>query len=116
MDGSTRLVIPMRLVIKLYKVQTYLLQRFGLRHFFITSCFACHKIQKMGTAVMGPDLNYPMNPTEYFKNGILKKFIRNPRSIRDWPDRQMPGFSKKEMSDNELNNLIKYLEEISRVL
>lgn len=83
---------------------------------FVKNCFSCHKLQKMGTAIMGPDLNHPMNPTDYFKEGILKKFIRNPAHIRDWPDRQMPGFSKEEITDLELNYLILYLKEIRKLI
>lgn len=81
---------------------------------FIKNCFSCHKLQKMGNAIMGPDLNDPMNPTDYFQPKILAKFIRDPRSVRDWPDRQMPGFSQKEISNKELNHLLQYLNEVKR--
>jgi cytochrome c1 len=58
---------------------------------------------------MGPDLNLPHNPTEYFQPWALKAFIRNPGSIRDWPERKMQGFQKSSLSDSDLDAIIAYL-------
>jgi hypothetical protein len=35
-----------------------------------------------GPSRVGPDLNLPLNPTEYFKESVLPRYIRNPKSIR----------------------------------
>lgn len=79
---------------------------------FTKSCFACHQLAGMGEATLGPDLHRPMSPIDYFKKGVLKKFIRNPKSVRVWRDMEMPGFSQKEITDAELDDLISYLTEI----
>ena len=38
---------------------------------FQKTCFACHTINGEEASKVGPDLNLPMNPTEYFKEGVL---------------------------------------------
>ncbi|SAK80334.1 cytochrome c, class I [Caballeronia pedi] len=74
-----------------------------------TQCMVCHKMNGAGDASMGPDLNLPHNPTEYFQPWVLKSFIRNPKSIRAWPDMKMPGFDKNAISDSDLDAVIAYL-------
>jgi mono/diheme cytochrome c family protein len=74
-----------------------------------TQCMACHTMNGAGDASMAPDLNVPHGPTEYFKPWALKQYIRNPKSIRSWPDMKMPGFSKDMLSDADLNAVIAYL-------
>jgi mono/diheme cytochrome c family protein len=76
---------------------------------FATQCMVCHKINGAGDASMGPDLNLPHNPTEYFQPWVLKSFIRNPKSIRAWADMKMPGFDKDAISDSDLDAIIAYL-------
>lgn len=80
---------------------------------FLTNCFACHKMNQQGEGEIGPDLNHPMNPTEYFKESALRKLIRNPRSVRAWKGSLMPDFDKEEISDKELNELIAYLKHMT---
>jgi hypothetical protein len=63
---------------------------------------------------MGPDLNVPMNPVEYFHITALKTLIRDPQKLRHWPESKMKGFSKKEISDSDLNHLLSYLKYISK--
>jgi mono/diheme cytochrome c family protein len=77
---------------------------------FATQCMACHKMNGAGDASMGPDLNLPHNPTEYFQPWMLKQFIRDPESIRAWPDMKMHGFDKNAMSDGDIDNVIAYLK------
>lgn len=72
-------------------------------------CMACHKLDGAGDAAMGPDLNLPHGPTDYFKPWALKQYIRDPKSIRTWPDLKMPGFSKEALSDADLDAVIAYL-------
>jgi mono/diheme cytochrome c family protein len=76
---------------------------------FATQCMVCHRINGAGDASMGPDLNLPRNPTEYFQPWVLKSFIRNPKSIRAWQDMKMPGFDKNAISDSDLDAVIAYL-------
>ena len=59
---------------------------------------------------MGPDLNLPMSPTEYFSAANLKKLIRNPQNLRSWPESQMVGFTSDAVSDTEISDLIAYLK------
>ena len=81
---------------------------------FVKNCFACHTMNKAGASGIGPDLNVPMNPTEYFHTAALKKFIRNPQAVRHWPNGRMKGFEPGTLSDQDLNHLIVYLEHMSR--
>ncbi|BAN27062.1 cytochrome c [Caballeronia insecticola] len=74
-----------------------------------TQCMVCHKMNGAGDASMGPDLGRPHNPTEYFQPWVLKSFIRDPKSIRAWPDMKMPPFDKNALSDSDLDALIAYL-------
>ncbi|SAK44061.1 cytochrome c [Caballeronia ptereochthonis] len=76
---------------------------------FATQCMVCHKMNGAGDASMGPDLNLPHNPTEYFQPWVLKSFIRNPRSIRAWQDMKMPGFDRNAISDTDVDAVIAYL-------
>jgi mono/diheme cytochrome c family protein len=82
--------------------------RLGLQK-FVATCGACHQLAGGGAANVGPDLNRPMSPTEYFAPGILRRYIRDPASIRDWPARQMPGFTSDALSDDDLDQIILYL-------
>jgi len=76
---------------------------------FITQCFACHRLNGAGNANVGPDLNLPMNPTEYFQPAALHRYIRNPASVRNWPGRTMPAFSPDQLSDREIDLVVTYL-------
>jgi mono/diheme cytochrome c family protein len=76
---------------------------------FAKNCFACHKMNGAGEGTMGPDLNLPMNPTEYFQPAALRKLIRNPRSVRAWPENQMTPFPENVLSEADLTNLLAYL-------
>ena len=63
---------------------------------------------------MGPDLNLPMNPTEYFKEGIFEKYVRNPDSVRKWNGQRMPSFPEEVLTDEELAQVHRYLEFMAR--
>lgn len=76
---------------------------------FITQCMACHTLNGAGSATMGPDLNRPMNPTEYLTPAGLKRLVRDPRSVRTWPGQQMPGFDPAMLSDADLDRVVAYL-------
>jgi mono/diheme cytochrome c family protein len=76
---------------------------------FATQCLVCHQLNGAGSANVGPDLNRPENPTEYFQVEALKRYIRNPAAVRHWPTMQMQGFDKEALSDREIDEIIAYL-------
>jgi mono/diheme cytochrome c family protein len=76
-------------------------------------CLSCHTMNGQGMATMGPDLNVPMNPTEYFADSVLRKLVRNPKSIRDWPAGVMPRFDMTRLSAAELDRIIAYLKHMA---
>ncbi len=51
---------------------------------FIAHCSKCHAINGHGGAI-GPELNYPANPTEYLKEAWLRKWIDEPTLMRIAP-------------------------------
>ena len=77
---------------------------------FLRNCSPCHTLNGVGESGIGPDLNVPMNPTEYFKPGLFEKYVRNPDAVQNWKDRRMPSFPPDVMSDAELAGLRAYLE------
>lgn len=81
---------------------------------FLKNCLPCHTLNKVGDSKLGPDLNRPHSPTEYFKKDYLKKYIRDPKALRDWPQHKMPSFDKKEISNQQLDQLIEYLEHMAQ--
>lgn len=81
---------------------------------FKTNCFPCHTLNKEGAAQMGPDLNVPLSPTDYFAPGYLKKYIRDPRSLRHWSKSMMPAFDNTKLKDAELDDLIAYLKHMAK--
>jgi mono/diheme cytochrome c family protein len=76
---------------------------------FATQCMVCHRMDGAGDASIGPDLNRPHNPTEYFQPWALKAYIRDPKSIRAWSGMRMPGFDKTRINDRDLDAIIAYL-------
>ena len=76
---------------------------------YINNCSVCHQLNGAGDANLGPDLNRPHNPTEYFQSAYLRRLIRNPASVRVWRQSLMPGFNQQSISDSELDDLIAYL-------
>ena len=50
-----------------------------------------------------------MNPVEYFQIPALKKLIRNPSSVRKWPEQKMPRFDESALSDSDLDAMIAWL-------
>ena len=75
---------------------------------FVNKCFTCHTMNQAGSAAAGPDLNLPMNPTEYFTDAGLRALIRDPRSVRAWPEQRMPSFAQEDLSDEELGLILAY--------
>jgi mono/diheme cytochrome c family protein len=80
---------------------------------FVTQCLVCHKLNGAGSADVGPDLNQPENPTQYFQVDALKRYIRDPTSLRHWPTMQMKGFDKEALSDHEIDLIVAYLAHMA---
>ena len=81
---------------------------------FVVQCMVCHRMNGGGDAQVGPDLNLPMNPTEYFQPHALRQLVRNPSSVRNWPTQLMPGFGPAQISDAELDDLLAYLAHMAQ--
>lgn len=80
---------------------------------FQKNCLACHRLNGAGDAQFGPDLNIPYSPTEYFGAEFLTRYIRDPQSLRQWPQAKMPGFSTAVLPDAELQMLVDYLRHMA---
>jgi len=80
---------------------------------YSANCASCHRINGVGAANVGPDLNLPFSPTEYFQPAFLRRYIRNPASVRSWPGMKMPGFPESVISDAQLNDLLAYLRSLA---
>lgn len=80
---------------------------------FQRNCLACHRLNGAGDAQLGPDLNIPYNPTEYLGMDFLKRYIRNPQDLRQWPQAKMPGFSETVLPDADLQRLMAYLQHMA---
>jgi len=76
---------------------------------FVAACMACHRFNGEGEGEQGPDLGRPMNVTDYFQIPALKKLIRNPASVRQWPEQKMPGFDQAALSDSDLDAIVDWL-------
>lgn len=68
-------------------------------------CSRCHSLNKVGGAV-GPELNVPVNITEFWPRERILQMIENPASLR-WGS-AMPSFAWLPSSDREA--VLKYLE------
>lgn len=77
---------------------------------FVKDCIKCHSLNSIG-GELGPELNSPINITEYFKKDFLLQWIKNPFSIRK--NAKMPGFP--QYSEKDLNNLYQYLKYMKEV-
>jgi mono/diheme cytochrome c family protein len=80
---------------------------------FVIQCLACHRLNGAGSADVGPDLNLPRSPTEYFNLDALHAYIRDPASLRQWKTMVMKGFDKDALSDREIDLIIAYLTHMS---
>jgi mono/diheme cytochrome c family protein len=76
---------------------------------FVAICMACHRFDGAGEGAMGPDLARPMNPADWFQPGALAKFIRDPKSVRDWPDAKMAPSDPATLSDRDIAAVVAWL-------
>jgi mono/diheme cytochrome c family protein len=72
---------------------------------FRDNCMACHSVNRSGGSV-GPELNVPMNVTEYWRDGHLADYIRHPTSYR--AAAEMPPMDD-QLSDADMEALLTYL-------
>lgn len=73
---------------------------------FRTHCLTCHALNGLGGA-MGPELNFPKNITEYWEEGDLRAFVRNPASYRHGS--KMPTIPENQVSESDLSEILGYL-------
>ena len=76
---------------------------------FVAVCMACHRFDGEGEGTQGPDLARPMNPVDYFQPTALRKFLRDPRSVRAWSEQKMPAFSEESLSDSDIDAIVAWL-------
>ena len=76
---------------------------------FVAVCMACHRFAGAGEGTQGPDLAQPMNPLDYFQPAALRKLLRDPKSVRDWPEQKMPAFSEESLSDTDIDAIVAWL-------
>lgn len=76
---------------------------------FVATCMACHRFKGQGEGTQGPDLGAPLNPVDYFQRGALEKLLRDPKSVRTWPDQKMPGFDRATLPDADIEAIVAWL-------
>lgn len=79
---------------------------------FRKNCLSCHTINGEGGG-KAPELNYPVNVTEYYKESWLKKWIAQPTSIRF--NTTMPALMvEKSKLDSTIDDLVAYLKAMEK--
>jgi mono/diheme cytochrome c family protein len=76
---------------------------------FVAVCMACHRFAGEGEGTQGPDLARPMNPVDYFQPAALRKFLRDPRSVRAWAEQKMPAFGEESLPDSDIDAIVAWL-------
>jgi mono/diheme cytochrome c family protein len=76
---------------------------------FVALCMACHRFNGAGEGEQGPDLGRPMNPVDYFQPAALRKYIRDPASVRAWPSQKMPGLDATVLPDSDIDAIVAWL-------
>jgi mono/diheme cytochrome c family protein len=80
---------------------------------FVTQCLPCHRINGGGASDTGPDFGHPMYPTQFLTDAGLRALVRDPKSVRTWPEQRMIGFSRALISDADLDALMAYLHAMA---
>jgi mono/diheme cytochrome c family protein len=70
-------------------------------------------MNRQGESELGPDLNVPMNVTQYWKPQAIAAQVRDPQSVRYWPEGKMPAFSTEQLSEEDLKRLLEYLSHMA---
>jgi cytochrome c2 len=79
---------------------------------FQKQCITCHAINGIG-GEMGPELNYPKNVTEYWKENELVDYIVNPASFRHKV--KMPTLGITKQQSQEIVEYLKHMSEHKKV-
>lgn len=78
---------------------------------YVSHCSSCHTLYQKGQASIGPDLGRPKTVFDYYPDiQQLKKFIRDPQSVRQTPNGRMSGSSYVGLHDDDLDDLIRYFK------
>ena len=72
---------------------------------FKEHCSKCHAVNGAG-GILGPELNYPKNITEYWQRKDIEAFVRNPRAYRH--ESKMPSF--QQIDERKIRLIVDYLE------
>ena len=78
---------------------------------FRENCMACHSINGEG-GNKAPELNYPVSVTEYLSDDWIRRWVRNPRSVRY--NATMPGYASHADPDTLVNDVLSYLKTMAR--
>ncbi|MEO0339704.1 MAG: c-type cytochrome [Bacteroidota bacterium] len=66
---------------------------------FKKHCIKCHAVNGIG-GIMGPELNYPRNITQFFQRDSLYSFVTNPQAFRyNSPMPRVENLSKKDFAE-----------------
>jgi mono/diheme cytochrome c family protein len=79
---------------------------------FRTICLPCHAVNGRGGSV-GPELNYPVNVTEYFAEPVLRKLIDDPQKVRHGAKMPRP-LPSLEDEGPVIDELVAYLQVMAR--
>jgi mono/diheme cytochrome c family protein len=80
---------------------------------YVAQCLPCHRLNGAGSSDVGPDLNLPMNATEYMTPAGLHALIRDPKAVRTWLGQKMMGLPPDLLSDQEIDLIIVYLKHMA---
>jgi mono/diheme cytochrome c family protein len=54
-----------------------------------------------------------MAAIDYMTEAGIRALVRDPKSVRTWPQQQMPAFAPTVLPDTDLKALITYLRQIA---
>lgn len=77
---------------------------------FQQHCIKCHTINGDG-GKEGPELNYPMNVTEYWREDVLVKFIADPQSVR-YSSKMLAFYRDTDNRTEIIDSVIAYLKSM----
>jgi mono/diheme cytochrome c family protein len=78
---------------------------------FVVHCSKCHRVNGHGGAI-GPELNYPANPTEYMKDEWLRRWIDDPAKVRFAP-RMPPLNPALPQRARVIDEIVAYLQAMT---
>lgn len=79
---------------------------------FRQHCIKCHSLNGEG-AEIAPELNYPVNVTEYWQPEWLERFILNPQSIR-YNSKMTAFYANLSHKEQRVQEIISYLKVMAQ--